>query len=240
MKRRAFNFILLAAVSVGMLVSATSCNTTIINRVSELCETPVDFKVDGINYRYFPRQNSDGVTLIADSLLSYKDTITIPEKVEYNGTEYPVTVIGEKAFAHCTGLTKVIFNSHIQVIEEEAFTQSGITEITIPEGVQVIGEEAFKDCKGITSLSLNNVQVIGEKAFTGCSGLKEANLSNIQVIGEEAFAHCTALTSVAVYNIQVVGNKAFTGCVNLESKSISNVQVIDNNVFSNCPQLKAN
>lgn len=193
MKRRAFNFILLAAVSVGMLVSATSCNTTIINRVSELCETPVDFKVDGINYRYCQRQNSDGVTLIADSLLSYKDTITIPEKVEYNGTEYPVTVIGEKAFAHCTGLTKVIFNSHIQVIGEEAFTQSGITEITIPEGVQVIGEEAFAHCTALTSVAVYNVQVVGNKAFAGCVNLESKSISNVQVIDNNVFSNCPKL-----------------------------------------------
>ena len=54
----------------------------------------------------------------------YTGNVVIPEKVEYNGTSYNVTSIGNNAFSGCSGLTSV----------------------TIPSSVTSIGDWAFSNC----------------------------------------------------------------------------------------------
>ena len=82
------------------------------------------FEVDGIYY--WIKSSSDlTVSLTYDS---YSDenssSVVIPEKVTYNGKEYSVTSIGERAFYECSGLTSV----------------------TIPNSVTSIGDYAFFNC----------------------------------------------------------------------------------------------
>ena len=54
----------------------------------------------------------------------YTGNIVIPEKVEYEGTEYSVTSIGYNAMNQC----------------------SDVTSVTIPNSVISIGNYAFNDC----------------------------------------------------------------------------------------------
>ena len=76
--------------------------------------------------------------------INYTGDIIIPPTVEYNGTTYNVTDIGDEAFLNCTGLISV----------------------TIPEGVTYIGESAFKGCRSLTSITIpNSVTEIEEYAL---------------------------------------------------------------------------
>ena len=73
-------------------------------------------------YRYsWDGDNYSGVT-----------SITIPEKVTYNATEYSVTSIGKSAFYDCDALTS----------------------ISIPNSVTSIGDYAFSWCESLTSISI--------------------------------------------------------------------------------------
>ena len=78
-------------------------------------------------------------------------SLTIPETVSNNGTNYSVTSIGESAFRACSGFTG---------------------SLTIPNSVTSIGESAFSGCSGFTgALTIgNSVTSIGEGAFAGCRG----------------------------------------------------------------------
>jgi hypothetical protein len=77
----------------------------------------------------------------------YSGNVVVPESVTYNGTTYPVTSIGERAFYDCPSLTSVI----------------------IPNSVTSIGNHAFRDCSGLTSVTIpNSVTSIGERAFEYC------------------------------------------------------------------------
>ena len=61
---------------------------------------------------------------------SYTGDITIPEKVYFRGTQYPVCVILSDAFTGCS-----------------------VTSVTIPNTVEIIEQGAFLDCDNCTSLT---------------------------------------------------------------------------------------
>ena len=78
-------------------------------------------------------------------------TLVIPESVNYEGTLYSVTSIGDSAFYNCSGFTG---------------------GLTIPNSVTSIGGFSFYGCSGLTSLTFDNsVTLIGSSAFLLCNGL---------------------------------------------------------------------
>lgn len=99
--------------------------------------------------------------------------IILPENVQYNGVNYTVTSIANRAFYYCSGLTSVTIGNSVTLIGNSAFSKCGLTgELTIPDNVTEIGEYAFDDCIGLTSVTIgNSVTLIGYGAFISCSGL---------------------------------------------------------------------
>jgi len=82
-----------------------------------------DFEAGGIYYSI----NADGVTVsVAAPTYSwqYKDAVTIPAEVDYNGVTFTVVAIGEKAFYSCTSLTSVEMPSTVTAIRANAFGRS--------------------------------------------------------------------------------------------------------------------
>ncbi len=135
-----------------------------------------------VTYQYqWSSDNYSGVT-----------TITIPEKVTFNSTEYSVTSIGERAFSSC----------------------SSLTSITIPNSVTSIGDWAFASCSSLTSITIpNSVTSIGNSAFYNCSSLTSITIPNsVTSIGNSAFAHCSSLTSITIPNsVTSIEGGAFYG-----------------------------
>ena len=87
---------------------------------------------------------------LADS--TYAD---IPASVtDENGQEYPVTVIGEKAFE-----------------------ETNITGVTVPDSVISIGRLAFAYCNSLSDVKLSESLIyINELAFASCDALKEITI----------------------------------------------------------------
>ena len=145
--------------------------------------------------------------------------VVIPNSVEYNGTTYSVTSIGNYAFRNCTGLTSV----------------------TIPTGVTFIGGSAFYGCSGLTSVTIgNSVTSIGEAAFYGCSGLTSVIIpTGVTSIGGSAFNDCTGLTSVTIpTGVTSIESSAFYGCSGLTSVTIpTGVTSIEGYTFNDCTGL---
>ena len=131
--------------------------------------------INGINYSLDSDKKEAAV--ISNSP-GYSGDIVIPEEVEYSGTLYSVTSIGNEAFRNCSGLTSV----------------------TIPNSVTSIGEYAFEHCNGLTSVTIpNSVTSIDFGAFLGCSGLTSVTIPNsVTSIGLSVFADCSGLTSLKV------------------------------------------
>ncbi len=172
----------------------------------------------------------------------YSGDITIPTEVTYNQRTYPVTSIGWRAFAGCTGLTSITIPNSVTSIGEKAFYScTGLTSITIPNSVTSIGKYAFDGCTSLTSITIpNSVTSIGEKAFYSCTGLTSVSIGNgVTSIGDYAFSGCTGLTSVTIGNsVTSIGEYAFEDCWRLTSVTIPNsVTSIGWDAFAGCTGL---
>ena len=127
---------------------------------------------------------------------SYTGNVVIPSHVNYEGTVYNVTSIGNYAFRNCPNLASV----------------------TIPNSITLIGYSAFQNCTGLTSVAIpNSVTTIGNYAFKGC-GLASISIpSSVTTIGSYAFENCYHLTSITIPNsVTSIGYDAFSGCSNLQ------------------------
>lgn len=138
------------------------------------------FRVNGICYNI--NGNEATVTYlsmyysgsVAVYVSDYTGDVVIPKTVTYNGTNYTVTGIGERAFIGCDGLTNVTIPETVTTIGPYAFYKcTGLSIITIPDAVISIGKEAFFQCKGLTNITIGkSMASIGEYAFFECSKLK--------------------------------------------------------------------
>ncbi len=177
------------------------------------------------NYTYTV---SNGKATITEVNTAIKGKVTIPSKLG----GYPVTSIGEWAFAYCSSLTSV----------------------TIGNSVTSIGDSAFYWCPSLTSVTIgNSVTGIGNCAFFSCESLTSVTIgSSVTSIGISAFSECYSLTSIKVseYNQNyssvdgVLFNKDKTelvcyleGKTNKDYTIPSSVISIGNYAFYNCYRL---
>ena len=126
-----------------------------------------DFEVDGIFYNKIS-DNTVAVTYKGYSYDSYSNEyagdVVIPSSVNYKGTTYSVTSIGDRAFGYCTSLTSIEIPNSVTSIGNYAFSDClSLTSIEIPNSVTSIGYGAFIECTSLTSIEIpNSVISIGE------------------------------------------------------------------------------
>ncbi len=110
-------------------------------------ETPaIEFTTDsGYTYRI-----DDGKALLV-SAPKNEETSTVPSKVTYQGTNYPVTRIWKGAFAISLDWREA--NSSPNKRNET------ITSVVLPDSVTQIGERAFYFCKKLTTITVESTEV---------------------------------------------------------------------------------
>ena len=132
----------------------------------------------------------------------YKNNVTIPETVTYNGTTYTVTSIESYAFANCGTLTGISIPNSIVSIGNYAFYNcSGLKDITVPIFVTTIGGYAFAGCSGFTYITIPNlVTTIGDYCFSNCSNLTTIVIGNSVTSLGYAFSGCplSSITCLAI------------------------------------------
>ena len=203
-----------------------------------------EIKANGIAVK-----NDDGVTIyynyinrteleVTSGDEKYSGTVNIPASVNYIGTEYSVTSIGDEAFSWCNNLTSITIPNKVTSIGNNAFSGCPLTSVTIPNSVTSIGEWAFEYCSSLNTVTIgNNVQSIGEGTFYDCSGLTSITIGNsVTSIGIQAFDGCSSLTSVTIPNsVKSIEDAAFTNCKNLNTITIPNsVTSIGEEAFIGC------
>ena len=149
--------------------------------------------------------NDDGQTVTLTNGRSATGAITIPDAIEKDGTSYPVTSVGGRAFYGCDALEKVTFSGNIDSIGYGAFRNCGALEkVTFSGDVGSIGLYAFENCTALESVTFpGNVGSIWDFAFLGCYALKTiyvpASMSEetVQIIRD-------ALTGSGLKDVQIV------------------------------------
>ena len=152
--------------------------------------------------------------------------LVIPDFIDYNGSQIPVTSIRRNAFYNYSGLTgSLTIGDNVTTIGESAFQYcSGLTgSLTIGDSVTTIGNYAFVDCSGFTgSLTIgNSVTSIGYLAFSNCSGFTGSLTIGDSVIsiGESAFNECSGFNGTLTIgdSVTTIGVSAFFRVRNITS-----------------------
>lgn len=108
------------------------------------------FTKNGITYKVTKSSKTAGkVTVVGFNKKQMDKSVTLPNKVLYNGYYYSVTAIAAKAFRKCTRLTG----------------------IDIPTSVTSIGKQAFEGCTKLTIMKVGykkyKTSNVGKNAFKG-------------------------------------------------------------------------
>lgn len=175
-----------------------------------------DFKINGIAYAI---ETSPDWDMYSDPKVwvtsggDYSGSVTIPDRVYYQETEYTLIGIDDKAFKGNKNLTSISFSGF---------------------GIGVIKPYAFSDCSNLITVT-GNVNYIDEYTFYNCTKLQIAPFPDYD-LGPSAFEGCTSLTTLVMPNYCIVNcipMRAFYGCSSLTSLSIpSSVQSISDEAFA--------
>ena len=176
-----------------------------------------------------------------------------------------VTSIGERSFADCTKLEKIIFSEKIETINGRAFLGcSSLKSVSLPDSITSMDTEIFSGCTSLSSVKLPNkcvnitsstfegctslteitlpdtVTTIQDHAFKNCTALKTINWSkSITDIQSYAFENCDALTKLDIPNtVTNIGTGAFYECGGFTDIAVPNsVKSLGSKVFENCDAL---
>ena len=127
--------------------------------------------------------------------------LIIPESVTNEGVAYTVTRIANSAFFSCTRLSgELVIPDAVTIIGNKAFYDCyGITSVTFGNALEEIREHAFYKCLGLQQISAfpESLTEIGEEAFGTCTSLTGTIVIPPQMttIKEYAFS-CCGITSV--------------------------------------------
>lgn len=231
---------------------------------TSLSAAAYDFEWAGIYYN-ITGNNTVEVTYSDRDNNTYSGSVSIPETVTNNGTEYSVTKIGEYAFQG-SAVTSVSMPECITSIGQYACNECGSLEtvvlptnlddfsgwcifrncrnlknIAIPENVTEIPNGTFINCSSLAAITIpQGVSEIGSNAFYCCSSLTSIEIpEGVEYLYEQVFYGCTALESVKLpQNLLQIGNNCFYKCGALSDISLpSSIEIIAEGAFYNCENL---
>lgn len=198
---------------------------TVLWTLLSLTGNAVNVEIDGICYNLDSKNGVAEVT--GNPYHVYADSIFIPEKVSYQGKEYLVTSVGEKAFFCCDRVLAVVMPNSVQSIGVAAFWGcQSLDSIKIPEQVTEIAIDLFADCEYLRRVDLpEGITFIGNSAFNCCYSLDSLHLPDaVETIEDWAFTSCKSLSSIEIpTSLREVGRGAFAECLSMTSVQISDL-----------------
>lgn len=168
---------------------------------------------------------------------SYSDTLVIPQTIEYDGTEYTVTALGDSAFRSHNEIHSIVLPPTLTNIGIRALDVAGIVELAVPDGVQSIGQRAFRLIKNVVyhgsaegapwgALTLNGYTdgdfIYADSTRTRLTGCRPEPTqvdipASVQVIGPYAFFRTNVCNLTLPEGLDTIGESAFQGCDRMAS-----------------------
>ena len=178
-----------------------------------------------------------------------------------------VKVIPSRLFYNLTNLKKVKLSNKIEMIESQAFYNTGIQEILFPDSLKEIGTEAFKNNRQLTNVCFgensriqkiknesfmdtniklfhapDSLERIYSKAFYHCHNLEEVYLGKgIIHISHEVFSYCNSLKKVEINKeapLKSISKLLFFSCNSLEEVILNqNVDTVNEYALFGCKSL---
>lgn len=215
--------------------------------VATLSVHAYDFEVNGIAY------NITSATDYTCSVTanSYSDSVSIPEMVSYNGTEYKVTGIETRAFDQNTSITAVSIPGTVASLPDYAFrgcTNLKTVSFEDASSSLTIGERLFYICP-LDSVYIGRTITYSFRVYSSTDEytpfyenktLRAIHLSdNVKSIPEYFLYGCTGLKQIyGMKQITTVGEFAFFNCSGLTSLVFPNTLTeVGNYAFGRCTAL---
>lgn len=189
------------------------------------------FTVDGINYEL-----EDGIVSVGYNS-EFEGDLVVPAHVSFEGTEYPVTAIGDWAFDYCQGITSISLPETINRIGMQAFADCpGLSSVVIPDNVTALGDYAF-GWSGMEEVTLpNNLTDVGQYIFGYCPNLKKINFpEGFKKIGDGMFAGTLVENVEFPEGLESIGSYAFGDCYYFSELNLpSTLKRIEDQAFARC------
>ena len=209
--------------------------------MSTLAQAQVFEIINGLRY-LIDTENKEAH--LVPNIPVYSGDIVVPEKIAYNGYEYPVVSFWKYCFDNCFGLTSITIPPTVRSLGVGCFGNcSGLSSITIPSSVTTLENSCFHGCSGLTTLFIpSSVDSIGICCFYGCSGLKSVTIqASVKYLGYYCFGGCSELTSITIPpSVTTLGYSCFHSCTKLTSIDIPpSVTSLGDGCFFFCSELKS-
>ena len=203
---------------------------------TSLSAAAYSFESAGIYYN-ITGDNTVEVTYSDRDNNTYSGSISVPETVTNNGTEYSVTAIGESAFKG-SAVTSVSMPEGITIIGFEAFSGcQNLESVALPESLTTLGIRTFGGCQSLKTIKIpSGVRAIPSSCFNGCSSLESVTIpEGVTSIEGSAFWSCNLNALTLPESLETIGSYAF--CNNCVLKSVNipaKVKTIESDAFYNC------
>ncbi|KAK8895234.1 hypothetical protein M9Y10_023676 [Tritrichomonas musculus] len=154
-----------------------------------------------------------------------------------------VKVIRQSTFAYNPNLSRIIFDG--EIIEKDAFLQTGLTKFTLSNNTKIIEEGAFQYCRSLKKFDIDiensMLYEIGPYAFSETS-ITEINIPReIETINKFVFNGCQKLKEVKIAQnskLQRIEDFSFSGTLSLKKINLpKTVTSLSYKAFINTPSL---
>lgn len=215
--------------ALGVTVQVSNTQTTTPVTHEPIVHKPiVDSVVEGCKSDYETEVLKSGSLRITKFIGFDENEIIIPNQLDGKS----ISIIGENAFAKCTGIKKIIISEGITTIENGAFSGcESLNKVLLPSTLKWLGNKPKMSTPtyswqlptevpfdgvfqgtAISSIDLPaGLTFLGKKAFQNCKNLINVNLPNgVKVIPESCFSGCSSLMTVALPdNLSTIHTYAF-------------------------------
>ena len=214
--------------AVGAIAALAIPATFAMSAPAHAAETTTKF--EGMTFVADDENVAAGATVTAYDKAEGPEVV-IPEKIDIDGVEYPVTKIGDYAFSG-KGLTSVVLPETITRIGVMAFLNGKMESIVIPDSVEWIGQQAFQD-GALTSLELPETDITLNIGVFWGNKLTYVDLPDgVLKIEGLAFAD-NELTDIELPpKLQIMGDEAFARNNLSEVNLPSTIWQMTGNVFT--------